>query len=297
MAPFRIEGAAPLPRNIKLTSDWQAVTANYFTTMGTRILHGRVFSAQEVEQKDSGVTIVNESFARQYLAGQDPLGKALIVSNLDHTKSRLAIVGVVEDTRTIGLETPSRPEFYRPSREFRDISAGGSGARRRRGAGSAVLRQIAAIDKDLPVTAFANHERDPARLFGPAPVRDEPAVGLRGIALVLACVGLYGVLAYSVAQRTREMGVRVALGAEAGDVVRLVVRQGLVLALIGVTIGLAGAFALTRLMSSVIFGVNAADPVTFLAVAAGLIGVALVASYVPARRASRVDPMEALRAE
>ena len=157
------------------------------------------------------------------------------------------------------------------------------------------MRQIAAIDKDQPVTRVLTMEQILRESSAQHRFQMSLLTVFAGLALVLACVGLYGVLAYSVAQRTRELGVRMALGAQSKDVLRLVVRQGLVLAVIGVAIGLAGAFGLTRLMSSVIFGVSATDPVTFVLVAGGLMAVALLASYVPARRASRIDPADALR--
>jgi predicted permease len=293
---FMIEGAPQAPKGTGPTTDFQFVTGNYFDVMGSRILRGRGFTRAEAGEPEPHVTVINESLARQYWPGQDPIGKAVLLPS-GKNKTRLVIIGIVEDSHQIKLDEPTRPELYRPSSEFQSFSLIVRCAADPNNLASAVTKQIAAIDANQPVTDVLTYNTIVRESTAERRFQMGMLTVFAVLALLLASIGLYGVLAYSVAQRTREIGVRMALGAQSLDVVRLVLGQGLVLALIGVGIGLAGSFALTQLMSSVIFGISPTDPLTFAAVAAGLTVIALLASYVPARRAARIDPMEALRSE
>ena len=297
LTSFDIEGAPPAAESARPRSDYQFVTENYFQTKGSRIVRGRTFTRAEAEESEPRVIVISESLAKQYWSGQDPIGRAILVPQGHGKKIRLGIIGIAADTHQMGLDTASRPELYRPSRSFNDFSLVVRCAGNPMQFAPTITKQVYAIDKDQPVTDITTMDEI---VRGSGDDRRFTMTMLSvfsGLALVLASVGLYGVLAYSVAQRRREIGIRMALGAKAEDVVRLVVGQGLWLTLIGIGIGLAGAFALTRLMESLIFGVSAADPATFGLISAGLTAVALVASYLPARRAAKIDPMEALRTE
>jgi putative ABC transport system permease protein len=243
------------------------------------------------------VIIVNAAFARRHFPGQDPLGKRI---RFDDTKDEwLSIVGVAGDARDRGLDAAPEPVLYIPYQyltlPFMSVvarSAGGTGA-----VASAVRAEVRSLDPDLPV--------DEVRPLSDI-VRDSVAqprfrmlvLGTFALtALLLAAVGVYGLISYSVAQRTREIGIRVALGARPAQVTLPIVREGLALTAMGVAIGLAGSVAVTRLLATFLFGIDATDPLTFFAVAALLLGVTFAASYVPSRRALRVDPLTALRAE
>ncbi|HEU4432002.1 MAG TPA: FtsX-like permease family protein, partial [Pyrinomonadaceae bacterium] len=233
-----------------------------------------------------------------YWPGEDPIGKRIQIYDSQPMPWR-EIVGVVNDTKEAGLVAPTRPEIYVPF------------AQRPRAAMTLIAHAVAAPEQLAPAMRAAVQTVDPEQ-----PVyrvrameqffSDEVAVpratmflmgALAVAALLLAAVGIYGVMAHAVTQQTHEIGIRTALGATQRDVLRLVVGQGMTLTLIGVVIGLAGAFALTRLMTSLLFGVTATDPATFTVIALLLTGVALFACYIPARRATKVDPLTALRCE
>jgi predicted permease len=293
---FTIEGAPQAPKGTGPTTDYQEVTGNYFDVMGSRILRGRSFTPAEAEEPEPHVIVINESLSRQYWPGQDPIGKAVLLPS-SKKKRAWNIIGIVEDSHQIKLDEPTRPELYRPSSEFQRLSLIVRCTADPDSVAPAVTKQIAAIDANQPVTDVITYNKIVRESTAERRFQMGMLTVFAALALVLASIGLYGVLAYSVVQRTREIGVRVALGAQSQDVIRLVVGQGLLLALIGVVIGLAGSYPLTQLMSSVIFGISPTDPLTFGAVAAGLTLTALLASYLPARRAASIDPMEALRIE
>jgi len=276
-------------------TDVKRVSEDYFRTIGTPILRGRGFTVQEASQPAGGVVIVTESLARQIGRRGDALGKTLILGA--GGKNTSTVIGIVPDTHEMGLDTPSRPEIFFPTHRIQEMAV----VVRTKGDPMALSKSIAgtvqAVDKDQPVTdvkpltehlhGTTQQRRFDTGLFA----------GFAGLALLLAAVGLYGVLSYSVMLRTREIGVRMALGARSGDVVRLILRNGLLLTVAGTVLGGAGAMALTRLMQTLVFGVSASDPPTFAAVAGVLLVVAALASYIPARRASRMDPVRALRVE
>jgi putative ABC transport system permease protein len=282
------EGTREPPADITRVSD------GYFETLGAPILRGRSFTRADAEQSKPAVGVANQTLAKLLAPHGDAIGKVLILGKGDE---RLTIVGIKADTHQMGMDTDTRPELFLPSRSIDSIALVINTAGDPLRLSKAVADQVAAIDLNQPLSDVKSMEQ----LMGEGLEQRRFNMLLfslfAALALLLASVGIYGVLAYSVSQRTREIGIRIALGASGGNVARLVLRQGLLLATSGVVIGAAAAFALTRWMESLIFGVSPTDSVTFSAVALLLIGIALIASYVPARRAVRVDPMQSLRAE
>jgi putative ABC transport system permease protein len=264
--------------------------------MQSPLIAGRSFTEQDTEQSPQ-VVIINETMARKVFPGEDPLGKRITVWRDE--KFMREIVGVVGDVKPSGLDAENEPQIYVPHAQ--DPWGVMSLVVRTKGEptvlAGAVRSAVLALDKDQPVydvktmedvvAASVASRRTPMLLF----------TVFAGVALLLAAVGIYGVISYSVTQRTHEIGIRMALGAQTTDVLKMIVRQGMALSLVGVLTGLLAAFALTRVMSGLLFGVSATDPVTFAAVSVLLAAVALLASYIPARRATKVDPMVALRYE
>jgi putative ABC transport system permease protein len=290
-----IEGQPPTPASQLPLAIPSSVTPDYFRTMGIS-LRGRDFTDQE-DKLEHRVAVVNETFAKKFFPGQDPVGKRFNFSGAD--KPFWEIIGVCGDGKYDSLGEEPKAAFFRP--QWRDYSTAVSLVARTKGDPKTVLgamqREMRNLDPTLPLygmKTLKDHMKIP--LF-PAKMA-AGALGSFGVlALVLAAVGIYGVMSYVVAGRTREIGLRMALGAQTGNVRRLILRQGMTLALIGSVIGLAIAFGATRLLKSVLYGVDAMDPITFIGVTFLLATVALLACWIPARRASRVDPMIALRAE
>jgi putative ABC transport system permease protein len=296
---FGIEGKPVGPgQDSPHGSRWQ-VSDDYFRTMGIRLVRGRYFDARDAEDAP-GVAIIDETLARKYWPGEDPVGKRLAFEGSDSQPRWREIVGLVEHVRNEGLEGESRGQYYVPY--LQRATSGGLFVVVRTDGDPAALAPsvrgaIAGVDRDLPLYRVTTMER----MVSDSLAQRRFSMFLLGIfaalALVLAVVGLYGVMSYGVAQRTHEIGLRMALGAQGRDVLRMVVGQGMTLVAAGLGLGLLGAFGLTRLMSSLLFGVSASDPLTYAGIAALLGFVALLASYIPARRATRVDPMVALRYE
>ena len=278
------------------TMPYGLVWPRYFETMGVPLLEGRDFTMRD-DKDESRVAIVNETFARRFWPGQTPIGKRLSRGGPD--APRFEVVGVVKDGKYWTLGEDPRPFVYFPlAREYdSNVSLVVHTSVDPQSMISAVRREVERFDANLPlfdVKTMREHLR--LSLF-PLRAGAWVAGGFALLAVLLAGLGIYGVMAYAVSQRTREIGVRMALGAESHDVMRLVVRQGMWLALMGLAIGLAGALVLTRLMSSVLYGVSATDVVTFAGVTLLLGLVVLLACYLPARRAAKVDPIIALRCE
>jgi putative ABC transport system permease protein len=273
-----------------------AVSGDYFRTVGIPLMAGRPFAGND-RPPATTVVIVNALLARKYFNGEDPLGRRIRFG--PPGQPWITIVGVVGDTRNMGVEQDPSPVIYIPYRHFTlpfmsvvVRGAGGAAA-----AGSAIRESVRRVDAELavddvlPMRSVVSESLAAAR-FGTL------LVGAFALtAIVLAAVGLYGLISYSVAQRTREIGIRVALGARPRQVMGSVIREGMGLAGAGVVLGLAGALAATRLIASYLFGVGATDPLTFTGGALLLLGIAWLASYLPSRRALRVDPLTALRAE
>ncbi len=271
------------------------IPPGYFDLMRIPLVAGRDFTERD-DDKSPWVAVVNEAFVRRFLAGREPIGRKF------NTWGRnLTIVGLVKDSRYHARNGAPEPYFYVPFLQFSNASTGVALHIRTAGQPEAMLpavrQQLAAIDPS--VTAFGTTSLDD--YIGASTYIQKSAAMLLtvlgALALLLASLGLYSVVAYSIAQRTREIGIRMALGAQRADILKLVVGQGMALAVTGVAAGIVAALGLTRFLSSLLFGVSATDPATFAGVAMLLAAVALMASYVPAQRAARVDPMVALRYE
>jgi putative ABC transport system permease protein len=274
----------------------RVITPDYLRVMGVPLLRGRAFNDRDTADAPK-VLIVNETLARQLFPGEDPLGKRLAIGlNSIHGE----IVGVVGDVHSRGLEREAGLELYVPY-EQTPFNSMQLVLRTKEGDPAALAAPLRAavreIDKDVPLYEVKTMEQLVADSVARQRFSMTLLAAFAGLALALAAVGIFSVMSFLVAQRTHEIGVRVALGAQARDILRMVVRYGMGLALAGVAAGLAGAFALTRLMSGLLYGVSATDPVTFAGVSLLLVVVALAACLVPARRATKVDPMVALRYE
>jgi putative ABC transport system permease protein len=302
-ASFEIEGRAVRPGEAVSVAN-KSVWPSYFETMRIPLLRGRTFT--EAEALDTGATpvVVNETFARRHLGGLDAaLGKRVRLGNGvgDSGSPWRTVVGVVPEVKQRQLTSRSEPQMYFPYAAW--ASRGASLVVRAQGEPGALAAPLRAalrrVDAGVPV--YGEHTMQEVVRLSNAMWQSRLYGGMfgafAGIALFLAAIGVYGVMAYSVSQRTHEIGVRMALGARAGDVRGLVVRQGMRLALLGVAAGLPLAFALSRLLASFLYGVTASDPATFALVGGVLTGTAFLACYLPARRATRVDPVVALRAE
>jgi putative ABC transport system permease protein len=285
---------------------FRMISPDYFRVMKIAVRQGRAFT-----EADDGaappVIIVNEAFTHRFFDGQDPLARRIFVRRDSNTPAH-QVVGVVADVKQQGLDSAPPPMIFIPIPQMPDRAMAIvrtftpsyftiRAAVEPHSLLGAVKREIAAVDATLAMSQVYSMEEIMGRSIASQRF-NMLLVGLfAGLGLSLAGVGIYGVISYSVAQRTNEIGVRIALGARAGAVVRLVLKQGLALTSLGVAIGLSASFALTRLIKGLLFGVSAADPLTFVAIALLLIGVALMACWIPARRASKVDPMVALREE
>ncbi|HYV04812.1 MAG TPA: ABC transporter permease, partial [Blastocatellia bacterium] len=295
---FETEGR-PLPKGELPASEIRTIGLDYFRTIGIPIIAGRDFNERD-DAKSTPVVIVNEAFARQYFPGEDALGKHInpSISAGEGEPQMREIVGVVGNVKHRGLSAEAEPEAYEPHAQLTfDMSVVVRTEGDPHGIVAAIQGEVTAMDKDLPAYNFRTLDEYLAASVAQPRFNTTLLAVFAGMALLLTAVGLYGVMSYSVNQRTHEIGIRMALGAGRGDVLKLVVGQGMTLTATGVVVGLTGAFFMTRLLESLLFGVSATDPVTFAAIALLLAGVALVACFVPARRATRVDPMVALRYE
>ncbi len=286
-----------LPPGQELKTGICVTDANYFQAMQIPLKQGRLYTAQEATEMRH-VVLVNEAFVRKNLGGENPLGKRLTIYMKDENVPT-EIIGVVGDHKHLGLDTAVEPVAYWPHPEL--VYPGMTIVLRTKTDATAVAPSarevIRALDPQQPIGEISTMES----LLSTSVARSRFIASLLSvfsiIALVMAAVGIYGVMSFSVLQRTHEIGVRMALGAQRFDVLKLVVMKGVVLALIGVVVGLAASFALTRLISTLLFEVTATDSVTFAGVSVGLFLVTLLSCYVPARRATRVDPLKALRYE
>ncbi|HKV34703.1 MAG TPA: ABC transporter permease [Pyrinomonadaceae bacterium] len=292
---FVIEGQPAARPEDKPEANYRTISADYFKVMRVPLLRGRTFSERD-DAKAPPVIIVNESLTRRFFGNADPLGQHITIERADVTEQvKAEIVGVVGDVRHEGFDAKAVPEFYVPYQQApedaMDLVVRTSNANMAAG----IRDRIKGFDPEQYVRAV----QPLTELLSASLARrrfDTLLTGLTaGLALLLAMVGIFGVTAYAVTQRTREIGVRMALGAQPRDVLRLVLGQGLRLILIGIGAGLVAAFALTRVLGTMLYGVTATDPLTFIAVSLGLIFVALLACYIPARRATKVNPLIALR--
>jgi predicted permease len=300
----QLEGFEPPPGKPSLQISFYRVSPKYFQTLSIPLMRGRDFSRQDSEGA-APVVIINETMASRFWPGEDPTGKQLRLAPEKTRDGRemkartLEIIGVARDSKYRSLSEEATPHIYLPF--YQDYEAGMTLLVRTSGDPklmfATVRRELQALDKD-PQGFFARTMFEHMEVsLAPGRIAATLFALFGGLALVLASVGIYGVISYSVTQRTHEIGIRMALGAQVRDILGLIIGQGMLLTLIGIGLGLIASFALTRFLSNLLFGVSATDPLTFITVAAVLAAVALLACYVPARRAIKVDPMEALRYE
>ena len=300
MHNFVIDGRPPMAPGDEPDLETRTVAGDYFRTMGISVVRGRDFTAQD-RADTQPVGLVNQSFVREYFPDEDVIG-ARIAWARGNPRRWMTIVGVVSDVKHYGLNLPELPAFYntyqqqdQPWKRWSYLAVRTDG--NNPALASQVKNQIWTVDKQIPVTKL----RPMTDVMSASLAEQRFNMTLMGIfaavALLLAAIGIYGVISYSVTQRTHEIGIRMALGADTRDVLKGVLREGLLLAGAGVAIGLGAAYALTRVMSSLLFNVSTTDPVIFISISLILIGVALGATFIPARRATKVDPMIALRYE
>jgi putative ABC transport system permease protein len=290
---FTIDGVAS-PPEIAPRADIQPITEDYFQAMGIPLLRGRQFTHADLTPKPDAA-IINQAFAKKFWPDEDPLGKQIRLQDARFSQGLLLVIGVAGDVKQFGLREQPRPEIYLPMRNpsmTLIVRAAGKPSKL-----FAALRETVQKLDDQAAISMRTMEQVISRSTWTPRNLALRLGALAVVALLLAAMGIYGVISYVFAQRTREMGVRLALGAQRRDILRLVLWQGLKLTMIGVAGGLALSLALTRFLSSMLFGVGANDPITFIAITLLLTGVALMACYLPARRATTVDPIVALRYE
>ncbi|MEO8024982.1 MAG: ABC transporter permease [Bryobacteraceae bacterium] len=295
---FTIENHPPIPADQQIEATVDSVTPGYFAAAGTPLLRGRMFDAGDTADKP-GVILINDTFAKRFWPNEDPVGKRLVFGTPGPKNPWYTIVGVVGDERRMGLDIPARCESFGPlaqgpSRTLNVVVRASGDPTAVAGALRSVVQEI---DRTVPIQYITPFET----LFGENAAQRRFQTLLlgvfAGIALLLASIGIYALMYQAVTRRTQEIGVRLALGAQRSDVLKMVLNEGLTLAAIGIGIGIAAALALTRLLASLLFGVTSTDPVAFGAAIGVLLTAAAFAAYLPARRATDVDPMEALRYE
>jgi putative ABC transport system permease protein len=299
---FAIDGRGPIEDSDQaLAVEDGLASADYFKALGIPLVEGRAFSDTD-DRSAIPVALINQSFARRFFPSQNPVGQHL---RFESTSPWITIVGVVGDVRGFGLDKEAKSEIYLPYQQqsflpFNPLPQMYLVVRTSGDPNSIAPLALAAvrdIDKDLPRPQVRTMET----LLAASIAERRSNMILLGvfaiIALILTAVGIYGVISYSVTQRTQEIGIRMALGAQSRDVITLVMRNGMRLVLLGIAIGLAGALVLTRWMAALLFGISTTDATTFLLTALLLAGIALLACWVPARRATKVDPLVALKYE
>jgi putative ABC transport system permease protein len=297
---FRIEGRPVETPDKWPSTNYRTVSPDYFRAMSVPVLHGRGYDSHD---KDGGpsVIIVNQALAQRDFPGEIPIGKRVTFGDVDSNQQPLwyEIVGVVANVRSLQLNENPEPELYFSSLQnpFQQMSLVVRSSVEPASLTGSVRQVVTEVDKSVPVSDVSTMEHIVSESI------TQPRLNLfllgffSAVALLFSAAGIYGVTAYTVTQRTQELGIRIALGAQFGDVMRMILGQGMVVISIGVALGLIAAFLLMRLMKSLLFGVTSTDPLTFVAISAVLIVVALLACYIPARRATKVDPLTALRYE
>lgn len=299
-AGYRIEGRPPLTVDKWPGANYRTVSTDYFRAMNIPMAQGRTFNERDTETAPL-VMIINQALAKRDFPGEKPIGKRINLGNSDPQGQPVwwEIVGVVADIRSIELREEAEPDFYLSGLQdtFANMFMVVRTSVEPLAVATSVRRAAAEVDKSAAVSDVRTMERIVDEAVT-QPRFNLVLLGLfSGIALLLSAAGIYGVTAYTVTQRTHEFGIRMALGAQVGDVLRMILRQGMLLISVGVAIGLLASFALTRLLKTLLFGVSATDPITFAAISLLLTLVALLACYIPARRATKVDPLVALRYE
>ena len=298
---FDVEGRPEAAPGTRSMTDYRLINSDYFSAMGMKLVKGRAFSRYDTEAAP-GVVIINETMAVRYFAGEDPIGRRLDLSG--DPKDLREIVGVVADVRNYGVDAEVKPEVYVPFLQSAPNYLSGvvsamtivvRSAVEPTALATALREQVQALDKDQPVSEIRTMEWYLADSMSQRRFNMLLLGAFAGLALILAAVGIYGVIAYTVTQRTHEMGIRIALGAKGGDILWLVLGNAMATTLTGIALGLGAAFALTRLLRSLLYQVSPTDPFIFAAIPLLLVSVAVIATYLPARRAMKVDPIRALR--
>ncbi|MGC2109803.1 MAG: ABC transporter permease [Candidatus Korobacteraceae bacterium] len=295
--PITVEGRVPPPGEKFINADTRMVSGHYFQAMGIPLLEGRLFDDHDVPDNPR-VAIVDDYMAQQLWPGQDAVGKRFHIGGIDDSKAQwITVVGVVGRVKQYTLDSDSRIAFYLPHTQYpvRAMNVAVRSSADPAALAAAVKQQIHELDSDLPLYNVVRMEQRVQLSLARRRFAMLLLAGFGFISLILAAIGIYGVLAYLVSQGTREIGIRMALGATRNAILGMVIRSGVVLALFGVAIGVAGALLLTRVMRSLLFGVGASDPITFCVIPLLLILIALLATCIPARRAAQVDPAECLR--
>lgn len=300
MISFQIDGRPVAPKD-QPSADLFMTGPDYFRTMGIPVLQGRDFNDRD-DHSATPVVIVSDTFARQFFPGENPIGKRMEpgISSWDNEKTTMReIIGVVADIRNRALNTDPKPVYYLPQTQvpFNEVAMVVKTSNDPHALISSVTREVQAMDSEVPIYNVKTMDEYVSSSVA-APRFNTTLLSIfASVALVLTVIGLYGVMSYSVAQRTNEIGIRMALGAQTRDVLGLIVKDGVKIVSIGLLIGIGGALALTRLLEALLFGVTTRDPLTFIFIAGLLSLVAMLACCIPALRATRVDPLEALRCE
>ena len=296
---FSVEGQVPPPGAGLNVDSHTVILGNYFQTLGIPLIRGRFFNDSDT-QKSRRVVIVNKTLADRYFHGQDPIGHRLKWGPPESDSYWMTVIGVVGDVKQFDLEKDVRPQTYESYlqygsfSELRIVLRGKSSAQNLI---TALQTTVHALDSQLPITRLRTMEQVMSQSIAPRRFYLILVIVFAACAIVLAAVGLYGVVAYAVEQRTREIGIRMSLGAARYDVLKLLLRWALSMVTLGVITGIVGSVATTRVLSGFLFGIKPTDPITFLAVPLLLVTIALLASYIPARRATKIDPLIALRDE
>jgi putative ABC transport system permease protein len=291
--PFTVEGRPPVAPGQEFGADFRRINQNYFNALRIPLLRGRSFTEQEVQRSDK-VMLVSQGLVNAAFPNEEALGKRLITG--PHGEP-YEIVGIVGDIRERSLSGNPFAAMYFPTRQTGRMNIVIRTQTDPLSLVAGVRKEVKAVDPDQPISTIRTMDEWVASSVAAPRYRTTLLTLFAVLAMILAATGIYGVMSYSVTQRTHEIGVRMALGARQLDVLKLVVRQGMLLTMVGVVLGLGAAYLLTRVMSSLLFGVTEKDPTTFGVVAALLIAVSFIACFVPARRATKVDPLEALRYE
>jgi putative ABC transport system permease protein len=298
---FEVEGRPPVPPAQQPAMQVRVATPDYFSTIGIPLKRGRLFSEDD-RAGTTRVVLITESAAREFFPNEDPIGKRIKLGwGRGPGKPRAGgeVVGIVDDVKEAGLDEPNPPHIYMPVRQWPvdSMSVVIKTITPPTALTDAARSEVYAVDPNLPVSKVRTLDDIVARSISQPRFYMLLLTIFAGVALVLAAIGIFGVLSYAVAQRTREIGIRMALGAQERTVIGLVVREAMMLVILGVVCGTLAALVVSQTMTRMLFSVTPTDPATFASVAMALLAVALFASYVPARRATRVDPIIALRTE
>jgi putative ABC transport system permease protein len=293
-----IEGQPPLNAADRPRAFLRNVSSNYFDAMGIAVRKGRAFTDSD-DANAPNVGVINEAAARKFWPNQDPIGKRFKRGRTDSQNPWITVVGVVGSVAHSSLQLAAQPEVCLPFQQNPglNLTLVARTTSDPKGFAGAVRQEVSALDKDLPVSNIKFMEEIVGKSVAQPRVYALLLGIFAGLALILASIGIYGVMSYSVTQRMHEIGIRMALGARPRDVLRLVIKQGMILGIAGIIIGLIVSFALTRILASQLYGISATDPLTFTVISLLLMFVALIACTIPALRASKVDPMIAVRYE